>query len=261
MVGRSSTGHIPLAIISSRQCRCVATCSNPGVHIAAFESPIKATVVVEAVSPIAHSGWPTSRKLRKQPLKKRRCSSAPASARGGSRLAGTSSRSAEAATAAFTWAKSRWTIALYWSGVAPTGGGLSVMVSVWAARLRPMGAGTTTSGAIPTQTAIAVARAPTARLARADRRRGAANRMGFSTRRRVSTASPAEKGGRHQPFDQPQWVAQQCRCQQQHRPVPQIPRIRHPPDRAHRRCFQDAPAAVCRCGAARADHQRRAQHR
>ncbi len=57
-MGKSIIGQAPLAIVSSRQCRCVAICWNAGIHIAACESPTRATVVGEAVSPIAHSGCP-----------------------------------------------------------------------------------------------------------------------------------------------------------------------------------------------------------
>ncbi len=71
---------------------------------------------------------------------------------------------------------------------------------------------------------------------------------------------PARDQGRRQPAGQPQRVAQQCRCEHQHRPVPQIPRVGHPADRAHRRHCQDAAASLRRCGTAGADHQRSAQH-
>ena len=57
-MGKSINGQAPLASISSRQCRCAAICWNAGFHIAACESPTRATVVGEAVSPVAHSGCP-----------------------------------------------------------------------------------------------------------------------------------------------------------------------------------------------------------
>ena len=49
-MGKSSNGQAPLAMVSSRQCRCAAICWNAGFHIAACESPTRATVVGEAVS-------------------------------------------------------------------------------------------------------------------------------------------------------------------------------------------------------------------
>ena len=67
-MGRSSNGQPDLVRVSSRQCRCTATCWNAAPHIPAFESPTRATVVAEAVSPSTHSGCPTSKKLPKQPL-------------------------------------------------------------------------------------------------------------------------------------------------------------------------------------------------
>src|SRR5579884_1262166 len=75
----------------------------------------------------------------------------------------------------------------------PFGGDAAVTVTAAAGAPRPTGTGTNTSSATPTQTATAVATPPTARLPAGDRRREAANRNGFSTRYRVSTARPAEK--------------------------------------------------------------------
>ena len=83
-MGESSNGQPALAMNSRRQFRCSAICWNAGFHIAACESPTRATVVVEAVSPVAHSGCPPSKKLRRQPLNKKAFCSAPASASGGS---------------------------------------------------------------------------------------------------------------------------------------------------------------------------------
>ena len=83
MMGRSSNGQAALARVSSRQCRCAAICWNAGSHIAAFESPTRATVVVEAVSPVAHSGCPTWKEVRMQPLSNMAFCSAAASASGG----------------------------------------------------------------------------------------------------------------------------------------------------------------------------------
>ena len=59
-MGMSTNGQPDLARVSSRQCRCTAACWNAGNHIEAFESPTTATVVVDAVSPVAHSGCSTS---------------------------------------------------------------------------------------------------------------------------------------------------------------------------------------------------------
>lgn len=63
MTGKVIGEQPALARVSSRRCRCVATCGNPGLHIVACDSPNRATVVVEAVSPLAQSGCPTSRIL------------------------------------------------------------------------------------------------------------------------------------------------------------------------------------------------------
>src|ERR1700727_687434 len=76
--------------------------------------------------------------------------------------------------------------------LAPARGVVAVMVTGATAGTRPTGAGTRSSSTTPTQTATAVATPPSARLARPDRRIGAANRSGFSMKRRVSTASPPE---------------------------------------------------------------------
>jgi len=68
VVGKFIKGQPALPSISSRQCRCSATFRTAGFHIAAFESPTTATVVVEPVSPVAQSGWLTCQALRRQPL-------------------------------------------------------------------------------------------------------------------------------------------------------------------------------------------------
>ncbi len=109
--------------------------------MAACESPTSATVVADAVSPEAHSSWPTSRQEHTHPLTKAAGLSAGAAASDGSRFSGTARGLAAAATASRAWAKASTTA--------------------------------------------------TTRLARADRRRPAANRPGFSTRCSVSPASPA----------------------------------------------------------------------
>ncbi len=126
---------------------------------------------------------------------------------------------------------------------------------------RPTGVGTTTSSARPTPTATAVAAPPSARLRPGDRRTGAANRNGFSMKRRVSTASPPEISAAASLAASPSGWPINSRGEHQHRPVPQIPRVGDPADRAHRRQPQDAAASLGRCGAAGADHQRRAQGR
>ena len=56
-------------------------------------------------------------------------------------------------------------------------------------------------------------------------------------------------------------MPQERRREQQHRPVPQIPRVRHPPDRAHHRHRQRAADSPVGDGAAGAHHQRGAEHR
>src|SRR5579885_1999146 len=105
MMGRYIGGQAILARVSSRQCRWAATCCSAGAHIVAFESPTRATVVAEAVSPDAHSGCSTWKTLRRQLLSNTVLSSVVALARGGVRLEGTALRSAAAATAACIWAK------------------------------------------------------------------------------------------------------------------------------------------------------------
>ena len=87
-MGKSINGQAPLASISSRQCRCAAICWNAGFHIAACESPTRATVVVEAVSPVAHSGCPLWKGVRRQPLNNMALSSAAAPRAAGSRFEG-----------------------------------------------------------------------------------------------------------------------------------------------------------------------------
>ena len=114
-------GSWPWLSVSSRQCRCSATCWNAGLHIAASESPTKATVVVEAVSPVAHSGCPTSKRPRKQPLEATWSFLGARSASGGSRFDGTAFRSADAATAACTCANACCTAASYTAMLEPGG--------------------------------------------------------------------------------------------------------------------------------------------
>ena len=145
----------------------------------------------------------------------------------------------------------------WWSRV---GTGAAVMVSGAAGAPRPTGMGTHASSATPTATATAVATPPSARLPRAERR----NRGGEAQRVLDETQGehrqPAGEQGRCHPGGQPQRVAQQHRCEHQHRPVPQIPRVGDPADRPHRRQPQHAAASLSGCGTAGADHQRRTQH-
>ena len=56
LIGKSWRGQRTLLMVCNRQCRCCATGSSAGCHIAACESPTSATVVGDAVSPDAHSG-------------------------------------------------------------------------------------------------------------------------------------------------------------------------------------------------------------
>src|ERR1700722_7831483 len=74
----------------------------------------------------------------------------------------------------------------------PRGAGTALMVNGVAGAPRPTGTGTHTNSTTPIKTATAVAAPPSARLARGERRIGAANRSGFSMKRTVSTASPAD---------------------------------------------------------------------
>jgi len=87
-MGKFINGQPALPRISSRQWRSVATCWNAGAHIVVFESPTRATVAVEAVSPVAHSGCPISKNWLRQPLSNIAGFSAAASASGGSRFDG-----------------------------------------------------------------------------------------------------------------------------------------------------------------------------
>src|ERR1700756_1243703 len=89
--------------------------------MAACESPTRATVVGEAVSPPAHSACPTSRQDRVQPLTNTAALSAGALASDGSRFDGTARRSADAATASRACANAWRTAASF--GVAAGGGG------------------------------------------------------------------------------------------------------------------------------------------
>ena len=63
---------------------------------------------------------------------------------------------------------------------------------------------------------------------------------GFSTRCRVRTASPADTTVAASRPAGPSGLTEQRRHEQQHRPVPQVPRVRHPADRPHRRLAQQA---------------------
>ena len=244
MMGRSSNGQPALVSVSSRQCRCAATCWNAGLHIAACESPTRATVVVDAVSPVAHSGCPTSENVRMQPLRQHRLCSAAASASGGSRFDGTALRSADAATAACTCANACCTAASYGVDVSARGGRRRgdgqwcEPAAPW-----PTGMGTNTSSATPTQTATAVTAPPSARLRGGRPAHGRGESQGVLDEAQCEHGQPAGDEDRCQPAGQPQRVAQQRRCEHQYRPVPQIPRVRHPADRSHRRQCQDAAAS------------------
>ena len=208
-MGRSSNGQPALASVSSRQCRCAATCWNAGPHIAAFESPTRATVVVEAVSPVAHSGCPTSKRLRKQPLRRTGLSSAAASASGGSRFDGTALSSADAATAACTCANACCTAASYGVDVGARGGRRRGDRQRRSRRAAADRVRAPCSSATPTPTATAVAAPPSARLPAADRRKGAANRKRVLDEAQCEHGQPAGDQDRCQPGDQPQRVAQQ----------------------------------------------------
>ena len=74
----------------------------------------------------------------------------------------------------------------------PAGAGAVVMLSAAAGEPCPTGTRTDPSSTSPTATTTAVTPAPNARLAFAELRIGAANRNGFSTNRRVSTAKTPE---------------------------------------------------------------------
>ena len=135
------------------------------------------------------------------------------------------------------------------------------MVSGLAGAPRPTGSGTRSISATPTQTATAVAAPPIARLARADRRIGAANRKGFSMKRSVSTASPPEMSTvaslPGSPSGWPSKGGASSSTGQCHR----YQRVGDPADRAHWRHRQHASASLGGCGTAGADHQHRPHHR
>src|SRR5947209_8911191 len=110
-MGRSIIGQAALAIASSRQGRCAPICWNAGIHIEEWESPTTDTVVLEAVSPIAHSGCPLWNGARRQPLNNMAPTSPPASPSVGFRFDGTALISADDATAACTCANTFCTAA------------------------------------------------------------------------------------------------------------------------------------------------------
>lgn len=189
-MGRSISGQVTLAMVSSRQCRAAAICSNAGCHIAAWESPTRATVVAESGSPEAHSAWPTSRQDRTQPFTNTSALLPAASASEGVRFEGTGPIAADAAMAACACASCCRTAASPGSVVGVTGAAGAVRASAGAAVPRPAGTGTSTSSTSATPPATAVIAPPQARLRAAEPRKGTAKRAGFSTSHSVSMASP-----------------------------------------------------------------------
>src|SRR5947209_10364725 len=156
VIGRSSSGHVTLPIVSSRHCRWVAICSSAGCHMAACESPTRATVVDDAVAADAHSSWPTYSQDRTQPLTNTSGLSTGASASEGVRLEGTAWISADAATAVWTWAVRSRTAASSGSTVGVLGAAAAAIVGAAAAAPRPTGTGTTVSRTRPAAAPAAV---------------------------------------------------------------------------------------------------------
>ena len=106
-------------------------------------------------------------------------------------------------------------------------------VSVGAAGPRPTGMGTNTRSTTLAQTATAVAAPPSARLRMADRRMGSGESQGVLDEAQCEHGQAAGDEDRCSPACQPERVAQKRQREQQHRPMPEIPRVRHPADRSH----------------------------
>src|ERR1700733_1542570 len=136
-MGRSNKGQSALLAIVTRQCRCAAICWNAVFHIPAFESPTRATVVGEAVSPVTQSGCLYWKKPRKQPSPPKIGLLGSASASGGFRFDGTASITADAATAVCTCAIACCTAVSYTAMPEPVGGGAAVTLNAIAGAPRP----------------------------------------------------------------------------------------------------------------------------
>src|SRR5262245_17282425 len=190
-MGKPCSGQVTLPKVSRRQCRCAAKASNVGLHIAAWESPTNATVLVAAGSPDTHSDCPTSRQERTQPLRNTSGLSAGASASDGDRFDGTACSPTESATADCTWATTCCTAESY--GSPATTGELGVFTATaGAAAPCPVGIGLNMRSTKTTATAAPVMTPPRARLRFAERRRGPANLAGFSTSTSVTAAKTPE---------------------------------------------------------------------
>ena len=237
-------GRPPWPAISSRQCRCAATCWNAGFHIAACESPTRATVVVEAVSPVAHSGCPTWKELRMQPLRNTAFCSAAASASGGVEVRRYGFQVGGCRDRGLHLRERVLHRRVVGVDVAARGRRRRGDGQRRSRRAAADRGGHHTSSATPTQTATAVATPPSARLRSGRPAHGSGESQRVLDEAQGEHGQPAGDQGRRQPGGQPQRVAQQCRCEHQHRPVPQIPRVRHPADRPHRRQCQDAAASL-----------------
>ncbi len=148
----------------------------------ACESPIRATLVGDAVSPEEQSGTAMSFQDRTQPLTN--TSGLVMLPSGGERFEGTACSSADVATAACICCSGVSTAV----GAAAAGG--PTKATGTAAGPDAVGTGRTAKSTSPAQTAVAVAVAPTARLRHDEPRSAVANRAGFSTRCRVKIAKP-----------------------------------------------------------------------
>src|SRR3982751_3732648 len=162
--------------------------------MAAWESPTRATVVDDVGAPDAHSSWPTYSQDRTQPLTNTSGLLNGASDSEGVRFEGTAWISADAATAAWTWAVRSRTAASCGSTVGVLGAAAAAIVGLAAAAPWPTGTGTTVSSTRPAATPAAVTLPPSRRLRPADRRSGAANRMGVSTSRPPSPSGRSRRG-------------------------------------------------------------------
>src|SRR3954465_12621293 len=111
--------------------------------MAAWESPTRATVVDDVGTPDAHSSWPTYSQDRTQPLTNTSGLLNGASASGGVRFEGTAWITADAATAAWTWAGRPGRAAPCGSPVGVLGAAAAAIVGSAAAAPCPTGTGTT----------------------------------------------------------------------------------------------------------------------
>ena len=261
MMRRSCIGQVTLASVSSRQCRCSATCWNAGFHMAACESPIRATVVGEAVSPAralalpdvaprSHAAVDEHGRLVGGRTGKRRVQVRRNGAQAGGRR-DRGARLREGLTNRRLLRADRGDArgGGYRNDVGPRGGRSMThrhryhvqQQHACARRGRAGGAGHGQAG-----------------LRRSAQRSGEPAGVFDQVQGDHGEAGGDDRRG--QPGRQARRLTEQRRHQQQHRPVPQVPRVRHPADRPHRRPAQQPTGPQTAGDAAAADHQRGAQH-